>query len=182
MTQEDQKEERSHQQAADQVFPVIHRRRFFEIAGLTAATAALASCGIIGQPSSSPNQSSSGSGWAKGIHIRFFVGGNPGDAFASIVLNGAKKAQADLGPTVQLYLLRLGRRDDDQPVARGRRSPSRCYCHDGPPGPYSDYAPGPASEQPGDRDRSIKMSMSRRYAANTVEGTLALIFLLRERL
>src|SRR5690348_16701288 len=102
MTQENQKEERSPQQAADQVFPVLHRRRFFEIAGLTAATAALASCGTIGQPSPSPNQSSSSSssGWAKGIHVRFFVGGNPGDAFASIVLNGAKRAQADLGPTI----------------------------------------------------------------------------------
>ena len=100
MTQEGQREERSPQQAADQVFPVFHRRRFFEVAGLTAVTAALASCGTIGQPSSSSNQTSSSSGWAKGIHIRFFVGGNPGDAFASIVLNGAKRAQADLGPTV----------------------------------------------------------------------------------
>ncbi|HLQ27720.1 MAG TPA: hypothetical protein VK140_00615, partial [Ktedonobacteraceae bacterium] len=98
MTQEGQREERSPQPAADQVFPVVHRRRFFEIAGLAGVTAALASCGTVGQTSTS-NQSSS-SGWAKGIHIRFFVGGNPGDAFASIVLNGAKRAQADLGPTV----------------------------------------------------------------------------------
>lgn len=100
MTQEGQREERSPQQVADQDFPVFHRRRFFEVAGLAGVTAALASCGTIGQTSPSSNQSSSGSGWAKGIHIRFFVGGNPGDAFASIVLNGAKQAQADLGPTV----------------------------------------------------------------------------------
>jgi len=99
MTQEGQREEWSPQQAADQVFPVFHRRRFLEVAGLTAVTAALASCGTIGQTSPSSNQGS-GSGWAKGIHIRFFVGGNPGDAFASIVLNGAKQAQADLSPTV----------------------------------------------------------------------------------
>ncbi len=98
MTQEDQREERSPQQAADQVFPVFHRRRFFEIAGLAGVTAALASCGTIGQ--TSPSNQSSGSGWAKGIRIRFFAGGNPGDAFASIVLSGAKRAQADLGPTV----------------------------------------------------------------------------------
>src|SRR5260370_6110003 len=89
MTQEDQKEERSPQQAADQVFPVFHRRRFFEVAGLTAVTAALASCGTIGQ--TSPSNQSSSSGWAQGIHIRFFVGGNPGDAFASTVLNAAKR-------------------------------------------------------------------------------------------
>jgi simple sugar transport system substrate-binding protein len=98
MTQEDQREERSPQRAADQVFPVFHRRRFFEIAGLAGVTAALASCGTIGQ--TSPSNQSSGSGWAKGIRIRFFAGGNPGDAFASIVLSGAKRAQADLGPTV----------------------------------------------------------------------------------
>jgi len=48
MTQENQKDEQSPQQAADQVFPVLHRRRFFEIAGLTAATAALAS-GSVGK-------------------------------------------------------------------------------------------------------------------------------------
>ena len=51
MTQEGQRGERSPQQAADQVFPVFHRRRFFEIAGLAGVTAALASCGTIGQTS-----------------------------------------------------------------------------------------------------------------------------------
>jgi simple sugar transport system substrate-binding protein len=34
------------------------------------------------------------------MHIRFFVGGAEGDAFASIVLRGAQAAEADLGPTV----------------------------------------------------------------------------------
>lgn len=38
--------------------------------------------------------------WCKGVHIRFFAGGNPGDSFATIVLNGAKQAQKDLGPKV----------------------------------------------------------------------------------
>jgi simple sugar transport system substrate-binding protein len=39
-------------------------------------------------------------GWCEGVHIRFFVGGAEGDAFASIVLRGAQQADADLGPTV----------------------------------------------------------------------------------
>src|SRR5260370_17972271 len=102
MNQEGQREERPPQQAADQVFPVFHRRRFFEVAGLAAVPAALASCGTIGQTSTS-NQSSS-SGWAKGIHIRFFVGGNPGHAFASIVLNRANRAHPDRGPPVDYIL------------------------------------------------------------------------------
>jgi len=38
--------------------------------------------------------------WCKGVHLRFFAGGAEGDAFASIVYNGAKQAEHDLGPTV----------------------------------------------------------------------------------
>jgi simple sugar transport system substrate-binding protein len=38
--------------------------------------------------------------WCKGVHLRFFVGGAEGDAFGSIVYNGAKQAERDLGPTV----------------------------------------------------------------------------------
>jgi simple sugar transport system substrate-binding protein len=41
-----------------------------------------------------------GSQWCSGVHIRFFVGGAEGDAFASIVLRGAQAAERDLGPTV----------------------------------------------------------------------------------
>jgi len=40
-------------------------------------------------------------GWAKGIRIRFFAGGEAGDAFASIVYRGAQYAQADLGCKVE---------------------------------------------------------------------------------
>jgi simple sugar transport system substrate-binding protein len=39
-------------------------------------------------------------GWGSGVRIRFFAGGNAGDAFASIVYNGAQQAQADLGVAV----------------------------------------------------------------------------------
>ena len=38
--------------------------------------------------------------WCKNTHIRFFVGGAEGDAFGTIVYNGAKQAEADLGPKV----------------------------------------------------------------------------------
>jgi simple sugar transport system substrate-binding protein len=35
--------------------------------------------------------------WCSDVNIRFFVGGAEGDAFASIVYNGARQAEADLG-------------------------------------------------------------------------------------
>jgi len=38
--------------------------------------------------------------WCKGVHLRFFVGGAEGDAFGTIVYNGAQQAEHDLGPTV----------------------------------------------------------------------------------
>ena len=38
--------------------------------------------------------------WCKDVPIRFFVGGAEGDAFGTIVYNGAKQAAADLGPKV----------------------------------------------------------------------------------
>ena len=39
--------------------------------------------------------------WCSGVTIRYFVGGEAGDAFASIVHKGALAAEADLGPTVE---------------------------------------------------------------------------------
>jgi len=38
--------------------------------------------------------------WCSKVHLRFFVGGAEGDAFGTIVYNGAKQAEHDLGPTV----------------------------------------------------------------------------------
>lgn len=38
--------------------------------------------------------------WCKDVHIRFFVGGAEGDAFGTIVYNGAKQAAADTGAQV----------------------------------------------------------------------------------
>ena len=48
--------------------------------------------------------------WCKDVHIRFFVGGAEGDAFGTIVYNGAKQAEADLGAKVDYIFSRLGRR------------------------------------------------------------------------
>ena len=39
--------------------------------------------------------------WCTGVTIRYFVGGDAGDAFASIVYKGALAAEADLGPKVE---------------------------------------------------------------------------------
>ncbi|MDR3494968.1 MAG: substrate-binding domain-containing protein [Ancalomicrobiaceae bacterium] len=39
--------------------------------------------------------------WCKDVHLRFFVGGAEGDAFGTIVYNGAKQAQADTGAQVE---------------------------------------------------------------------------------
>jgi simple sugar transport system substrate-binding protein len=38
--------------------------------------------------------------WCSNVHLRFFVGGAEGDAFGTIVYNGAKQAEADLGPKI----------------------------------------------------------------------------------
>ena len=39
--------------------------------------------------------------WCSGVKIRFFAGGAEGDAFASIVYNGAVQAAADTGADVE---------------------------------------------------------------------------------
>jgi simple sugar transport system substrate-binding protein len=48
-----------------------------------------------------PSETPAADKWATGVTIRFFCGGDPGDAFASIVYRGAKAAEADLGPKVE---------------------------------------------------------------------------------
>jgi simple sugar transport system substrate-binding protein len=68
--------------------------------GAGAAGAALAfAWGRVGQAHATPLAGPTPS-WGSGVHIRFFAGGNAGDLFASIVFNGAKQAENDLGPTV----------------------------------------------------------------------------------
>ena len=64
------------------------------MAGLSVGAAALAP--LVG--SAQAQQSGSpAAGWAQGIKIVFQAGGNPGDAFAQIVINGAQQAAQDLG-------------------------------------------------------------------------------------
>lgn len=64
---------------------------------LLVAVLVLSSCKPAAQPAS---QGTAGSKWCSGVTIRFFAGGDEGDTFASIVLRGAKAAEADLGPKV----------------------------------------------------------------------------------
>jgi simple sugar transport system substrate-binding protein len=74
------------------------RRR--TLLGAGAASAALAfALGRIGQADAAPSDAPT-TNWASGVKLRFFAGGNAGDAFASIVFNGAQQAQSDLGVTV----------------------------------------------------------------------------------
>jgi simple sugar transport system substrate-binding protein len=74
-----------------------HRRRAL---ALVACTAAVAFVAAAAQGSTARPATQTAGKWCSGVHLRFFDGGNPGDAFASIVLKGAQQAQADLGPKV----------------------------------------------------------------------------------
>jgi len=73
------------------------------VGGGAALAALLAGCGE-GNPNaqaSEEEQQSGSSGLGRGVAIRFFAGGEAGDAFASIVYNGAKAATAAYGPDVE---------------------------------------------------------------------------------
>lgn len=48
-----------------------------------------------------PNVMAQGEKWCEGVKIRYFVGGDGGDAFSSILYKAAQMAQADLGPDVE---------------------------------------------------------------------------------
>src|SRR5436190_5435097 len=73
------------------------RRRTLLGAGAASAALALA-WGQLGRAEAAGAAPTTG--WGSGIRIRFFAGGTAGDAFASIVYNGAQQAQADLGVAV----------------------------------------------------------------------------------
>ena len=62
--------------------------------------------------------------WCSDVHIRFFVGGAEGDAFGTIVYNGAMQAAARSRREGRLRLLRLEGREDDAAAARSRSPPS----------------------------------------------------------
>ena len=61
---------------------------------------ALASLGLMALATGTAYSQVLPENWCSDVHIRFFVGGAEGDGFATIVLNGAKQAQADTGANV----------------------------------------------------------------------------------
>ena len=66
-------------------------------------TLLLSACGQAA-PTAAPEQAAApaaGTKWCSGVKIVFFPGGPAGGVFANNVYNGAKAAEADLGPTVQ---------------------------------------------------------------------------------
>jgi simple sugar transport system substrate-binding protein len=60
------------------------------------ATFACVSLLVIAAASNAPAETLRNK-WCSNVHLRFFVGGAEGDAFGTIVYNGAKQAEADLG-------------------------------------------------------------------------------------
>jgi simple sugar transport system substrate-binding protein len=60
----------------------------------------LAAVGIIALSVSPAGAETLRDKWCKDVHLRFFAGGAEGDAFASIVYNGALQAAADTGAQV----------------------------------------------------------------------------------
>ena len=63
------------------------------------SAAALATVGLAAMASAASAEALRDK-WCDGVTIRFFAGGAEGDAFASIVYNGAKQAEHDLGAKV----------------------------------------------------------------------------------
>ena len=75
--------------------------------------------GLLALSFVAPVVAQGGEQWCAGKHIRFFVGGAEGDAFASIVLRGAEAADADLGPAPVRASRREAVRDQKKPSAFG---------------------------------------------------------------
>ena len=71
----------------------VHRPASLAVGAALLAAATLAASAPAAQATPSDK-------WCKGVHLRFFVGGSEGDAFGTIVYNGAKQAEHDLGPAV----------------------------------------------------------------------------------
>ncbi|HVC81260.1 MAG TPA: substrate-binding domain-containing protein, partial [Chloroflexota bacterium] len=77
-------------------------RRAMRLAAAAALSVALVASLVpsIGR-SPAPIANAARAGTCAGVNIRFFAGGDAGDAFASIVYKGAEAAAADLGANVQ---------------------------------------------------------------------------------
>jgi simple sugar transport system substrate-binding protein len=61
---------------------------------------ALLTCAVLGLAALAAPARAEQDKWCGKVHIRFFVGGAEGDAFGTIVYNGAKQAEHDLGAQV----------------------------------------------------------------------------------
>ena len=85
----------------------MNRRSIFILLSLVTIFSLVVSCGQTTPKAPEEGEATTGGGapaagkWCQGVKIRFFNGGDPGDAFASIVYKGAQAAEADLGPTVE---------------------------------------------------------------------------------
>src|ERR1700736_73171 len=64
------------------------------------ATAAILAAAAILATASASSADALRDKWCSKVHLRFFVGGAEGDAFGTIVYNGAKQAAADTGAQV----------------------------------------------------------------------------------
>ena len=103
-------------------------RRSIMVPSLRARPAALAAA-FVGAGTADA-QACSTSGAATSI-FRFFVGGAEGDAFGTIVYNGARQAAADTGAQVDYVFSGWSQREDGAAIARGGRRPSRRHRDDG---------------------------------------------------
>jgi simple sugar transport system substrate-binding protein len=82
---------------------MLHKKWLYTLAVIVLTSSMLlAACTPAAAPASQAAPAAqAGDKWCSGVTLRFFAGGDEGDAFASIVLRGAKAAEADLGPKVE---------------------------------------------------------------------------------
>ena len=74
------------------------------ILSIVMATACAPAAPATENPSASGGSETASGKWCSGVTLRFFAGGDEGDSFASIVLRGAKAAEADLGQVLAALL------------------------------------------------------------------------------
>ncbi len=90
----------------DHSLDVAGRRRSGLVALVSAAALLFSACGSAASPTPGPSQEPGSSPppvsgqFCKGMKIVFFPGGTPGGGFETVVYNGARAAEAALGPTV----------------------------------------------------------------------------------
>src|SRR3984893_5608215 len=68
--------------------------------GWRGSTALVLACGTLLGAVSAADAAALRDKWCSKVHLRFFVGGAEGDAFGTIVYNGARQAAADTGAQV----------------------------------------------------------------------------------